>query len=109
MPKNASPTRATVAVPATIKEKDDALEARAILSAMMDRPIRVSIQDGRILEGRLRCIDRDRNLVLADTMDNGKTEIGAERFVALVMIPGKLIVATAVRPDVAQVIGLDES
>ncbi|ORZ40064.1 hypothetical protein BCR44DRAFT_105287, partial [Catenaria anguillulae PL171] len=63
--------------------------AKAALSKVIDTEVRVTVTDGRVFIGMLRCTDRDRNLVVADTMEYRD---GKERFVSLIMIPGKHIV-----------------
>lgn len=39
-------------------------EAKALLSGYLNERLRVTISDGRVIDGRLICTDRDCNLVL---------------------------------------------
>ncbi|KNE70059.1 hypothetical protein AMAG_20225 [Allomyces macrogynus ATCC 38327] len=57
------------------------------LHALLEQVLRVHVTDGRVFAGKLKCTDRDRNLVLSETVEI--TPQGDERHVAMVMVPGK--------------------
>ena len=48
----------------------------AKLHSWMNRLVRVRLTDGRMVTGTLRCLDRDRNLVLASAVER----YGGKRF-----------------------------
>ena len=54
-------------------EREEMRTARALLN----RRLRVFLTDGRILLGNLRCIDRQGNLLLANTMEVRRREQAA--------------------------------
>ena len=61
---------AAVEVPAAVTEPTAAadLETRPgvlTLKSWIGRPVRIRLTDGRLVTGTLRCLDRDRNLLLA--------------------------------------------
>ena len=90
---------ANAGVPASTPadEREEMRTARALLN----RRLRVFLTDGRILLGNLRCIDRQGNLLLANTMEVRRREQAAqaqaqlgvtnagweERQVGLVVVP----------------------
>lgn len=41
-------------------------KARALLTGYLNERMRVTISDGRVIDGRLICTDRDCNLVLSN-------------------------------------------
>lgn len=69
------------------------------LYGLMDRFIRIDIDDGRTLTGILKSIDRRCNIILADTVEYWKndedkldgTSFHNKRNTGLIMVPGKYI------------------
>ena len=66
-------------------------EARGYL----DRIVRVQVTDGRVVEGALQCIDKDMNLVLAQSIEyHGLEDVASGaatdtiRNLGFVMVPG---------------------
>ena len=52
-------------------------KARALLTGYLNERMRVTISDGRVIDGRLICTDRDCNLVLSNCEEFlSKEEIG---------------------------------
>lgn len=47
-------------------EKRECEKARALLTGYLNERMRVTISDGRVIDGRLICTDRDCNLVLSN-------------------------------------------
>uniref|UniRef100_A0A2M4C308 Putative lsm domain protein n=1 Tax=Anopheles marajoara TaxID=58244 RepID=A0A2M4C308_9DIPT len=65
---------------------------RNLLKTWLNRMFRIKMTDGRILIGFFVCTDADANVVLQ--MASEYTEIGGEeRYLGLVMIPGRYIVS----------------
>ncbi|XP_050100728.1 N-alpha-acetyltransferase 38, NatC auxiliary subunit isoform X2 [Anopheles aquasalis] len=65
---------------------------RFILKTLLNRMFRIKMTDGRILIGFFVCTDADANVVLQ--LASEYTEIGGEeRYLGLVMIPGRYIVS----------------
>lgn len=69
------------------------------VASLLNKKVRISVDDGRILEGLLHCIDKDMNIVLAHGVEyHNASDIMAEsldtkttRNVGSVMIPGSHI------------------
>ncbi|KAI8364580.1 hypothetical protein BD560DRAFT_402795 [Blakeslea trispora] len=59
------------------------------LQSYLNFKSRVRISDGRVFIGTFVCIDKDKNMILAQTEEFRGTE---KRLVGLVMIPGKHLV-----------------
>ncbi|XP_003747243.2 N-alpha-acetyltransferase 38, NatC auxiliary subunit isoform X2 [Galendromus occidentalis] len=71
-------------------------EAHAKLSTWLNKSLKVTISDGRILIGVFLCVDRDINLIIGNcneylSEDEMKQAVDA-RYLGLAMIPGKHIV-----------------
>ncbi|XP_049532404.1 N-alpha-acetyltransferase 38, NatC auxiliary subunit isoform X1 [Anopheles darlingi] len=65
---------------------------RDLLKSWLNRMFRIKMTDGRILMGFFVCTDADANVVLQ--LASEYTEIGGEeRYLGLVMIPGRYIVS----------------
>lgn len=47
-------------------EKREYEKAKALLTGYLNERMRVTISDGRVIDGRLICTDRDCNLVLSN-------------------------------------------
>ena len=47
-------------------DASDYEKAKALLSGYLNERFRVTISDGRVIDGRLICTDRDCNLVLSN-------------------------------------------
>lgn len=47
-------------------DKTEYEKAKALLSSYLNERMRVTISDGRVIDGRLICTDRDCNLVLSN-------------------------------------------
>ena len=60
----------------------------AMIKDYLDKELRVEITDGRSFQGFLRCVDRDLNLILADSLE---FSMGEKRVVGHIMIPGEQI------------------
>ena len=55
----------------------------------MDELVRVELSDGRVLEGHLRCVDADRNLVLRDAfVTHDATDVLAGKTIDLSSVAG---------------------
>ncbi|KAJ3368981.1 hypothetical protein GGF31_005942 [Allomyces arbusculus] len=76
------------------------------LRALLDQVLRVHVTDGRVFAGKLKCTDRDRNLVLSETVEI--TPQGDERHVAMVMVPGKHITKVEAAAAVALPLLVDQ-
>ena len=61
-----------------------------LLRSWLSRIVRVKLTDGRVVAGTLRCIDRNRNLVLGSA--NERFGDGPPQTIGHVMVPGKHIV-----------------
>ncbi|KAA0156710.1 hypothetical protein FNF27_01148 [Cafeteria roenbergensis] len=69
--------------------------ARAEMQALMGKRARVTVSDGRVVEGELYCIDRDGNIVLrgAETckregLPSESSSDKASRWLGIIMVPG---------------------
>lgn len=63
--------------------------AVASVRALLDRRVRISLKDGRLVEGVLECFDASRNLVLRDSVDITTVAGVASRHpCGLVLVPG---------------------
>ncbi len=77
-----------------------AAPARLRLLPRFNRLVRVTLTDGRVIVGRLQCIDRSRNLVLQGAEAWASPEVlraetpeeTARRFIGPVMVPGSALV-----------------
>lgn len=92
---------------------DDADEASAYLSSMVNRTLHLHTSDGRMFVGQMKCTDSERNIILAMTHEyrqpseadikratqrheqsgqigNVKVDM-KKRFVGLVVVPGQYI------------------
>ena len=49
-----------------VLEKREYERAKALLTGYLNERMRVTISDGRVIDGRLICTDRDCNLVLSN-------------------------------------------
>ena len=71
-------------------------DAHAKLSQWLNKSLKVTISDGRILVGVFVCVDRDINLIIGNCneyLSEEEMEQGVDaRFLGLAMIPGKHIV-----------------
>ncbi|KAJ1618197.1 hypothetical protein T492DRAFT_1094633 [Pavlovales sp. CCMP2436] len=65
-------------------EKDPSL---ALVRASLDGPLRVGLSDGRLLTGTFLCLDRQRNILMRDTMETRPESEQPERRVGLVLVP----------------------
>ncbi|KAG1473274.1 hypothetical protein G6F56_001048 [Rhizopus delemar] len=59
------------------------------LASYLNFQARIKITDGRIFVGTFMCIDKQKNVILANTKEYREEE---ERLVGLVMIPGEHLV-----------------
>ncbi|CEG70932.1 hypothetical protein G6F70_000682 [Rhizopus microsporus] len=59
------------------------------LASYLNFQARITITDGRIFIGTFMCVDKQKNVILANTKEYRGAE---ERLVGLVMIPGKHLV-----------------
>ncbi|XP_058058891.1 uncharacterized protein LOC131209772 [Anopheles bellator] len=74
---------------------------RKLLRTWLNSMFRIKMTDGRILIGFFVCTDAEANVVLQVTSEY--TEIGGEeRYLGLVMIPGRYIVSIEERNDVGK-------
>ena len=55
-------------------EKSEYEKAKALLTGYLNERMRVTISDGRVIDGRLICTDRDCNLVLSNCEEFLSTE-----------------------------------
>ena len=76
-------------------------QARKQITDWLNKPMRVSIVDGRVLVGVLLCTDRDQNLILGNCNEyiGSPSEQEEFRVLGLALIPGQHI----------QSISIDES
>ncbi len=72
--------------------------ALAMLRSTLNQFYRITIQDGRIFIGCFVCIDKGKNMVLANTEEflPGAADKTKGRFVGLVMIPWRWVVKAEV-------------
>jgi len=68
-------------------------QARKQINNWLNKPMRVSIIDGRVLVGVLLCTDRDRNLILGNCNEyiGSPSEQEEFRVLGLALIPGQHI------------------
>ena len=74
------------------------------LSALVDKPMRIMLTDGRIIEGNFECADKDFNFILgqatefygASDVNFTEGEAKSSRAVGMVVIPGKHIVSCCI-------------
>jgi small nuclear ribonucleoprotein (snRNP)-like protein len=68
-------------------------QARNQINNWLNKPMRVSIIDGRVLVGVLLCTDRDRNLILGNCNEyiGSPSEQEEFRVLGLALIPGQHI------------------
>ncbi|KAG6149062.1 hypothetical protein E4U27_006234 [Claviceps purpurea] len=50
-------------------EKQSKAHAKAYLSSLLDKNLRISTTDGRLFRGCFKCTDHDQNIVLSDTFE----------------------------------------
>lgn len=86
---------------------EDNAQATSYLSSLVDKELGIHITDTRIFVGRMKCTDRERNIVLSNTFEYrqppGKSEPVAmahmlKRFVGLVVVPGEHITKVELTP-----------
>ena len=72
----------------------------AAAAALVNQVVRAELADGRVVYGRLSCLDRDCNLVLSTSQEYGpaadKPDLELKRNLGQVIIAGKDIVTFAV-------------
>ncbi|GAO49092.1 hypothetical protein SAICODRAFT_7546 [Saitoella complicata NRRL Y-17804] len=61
------------------------------LQSWLNKKTRVHASDGRIFDGKFVCVDRDQNVILADTDEYRIEKPEEKRFMGLVVVPGKHI------------------
>jgi len=68
-------------------------QARKQITDWLNKPMRVSIVDGRVLVGVLLCTDRDQNLILGNCNEyiGSPSEQEEFRVLGLALIPGQHI------------------
>lgn len=87
-------------------------EAVGYLSSLLDKTLRITISDRRTFVGQMKCTDKGRNIILANTheyrepsetalkvaaddaLSKGKDKVVADmtsRFVGLIVVPGEHI------------------
>lgn len=94
-------------------------QAREQLRDWLNKPMRVSIVDGRVLVGVLLCTDRDQNLILGNCNEyiGSPNEQEEFRVLGLALIPGQHIQSiyidetstTTIRQENQQMIDDDKS
>ncbi|SPO02332.1 uncharacterized protein DNG_05005 [Cephalotrichum gorgonifer] len=104
------------------KDEEKEQEARDYLSSLLNKSLRITSTDGRVFWGQFKCIDPDRNIVLAQTYEYRhpspqkrleaaqKAGAGADkvsmgmtsRFLGLVVVPGEHIVKIEVEEFASQ-------
>ncbi|KAG6292985.1 hypothetical protein E4U09_003178 [Claviceps aff. purpurea] len=50
-------------------KKQSKAHAKAYLSSLLDKNLRISTTDGRLFRGCFKCTDHDQNIVLSDTFE----------------------------------------
>jgi len=76
-----------------MNEIQSAENAREKLKTWLNKPMRVSIIDGRVLVGVLLCTDRDQNLILGSCNEyiGSPSEQEEFRVLGLALVPGQHI------------------
>lgn len=77
----------------------EAPTAVASVRALLHRVLRVTLSDGRVVQGRLECFDNLGNFILAHAIQVPREAGVAPVTLGLVLAPGKHVVAVAVRED----------
>ena len=65
--------------------------AKALLTGYLNERMRVTISDGRVIDGRLICTDRDCNLVLSNCEEFlSQEEMSKDKLVMAVLVLNKI-------------------
>ena len=74
--------------------------ARARVCGLLDRLLRITLADGRVLIGKFTCFDKQKNVLLTEAREQRYLEGGdlrappdLERHLGLVLVPRKYITA----------------
>ena len=89
-----------MSTPVVLPDREDALtneEGTAIIQNWLNQRLRITITDSRSFEGWFKCVDRDANIVLsgAEEFRDGPLclqlylPIDQQRFIGLIVVPGK--------------------
>jgi small nuclear ribonucleoprotein (snRNP)-like protein len=62
-------------------------EALDAARELLDKRLKVTVPDGRILTGHFSCLDKQGNLVLSRTTQ--VSSLGTERFLGVVVVPSR--------------------
>ncbi len=92
-------------------ENDGQVEqARKQITDWLNKPMRVSIVDGRVLVGVLLCTDRDQNLILGNCNEyiGSPSEQEEFRVLGLALIPGQHIKSIYIDENSSSVIKTNE-
>ena len=80
-------------IPSSTEIDQQVKQARQQINDWLNKPMRVSIIDGRVLVGVLLCTDRDQNLILGNCNEyiGSPSEQEEFRVLGLALIPGQHI------------------
>jgi small nuclear ribonucleoprotein (snRNP)-like protein len=60
---------------------------------MLNKRLRVTVTDGRVLTGQFYCFDNLRNIMLSETKEAANSTDTSSRHLGLVLIPWKWVVS----------------
>lgn len=63
----------------------------AALSALLNQTLRISASDGRTFLGTFACVDKQKNVILTNTDEYRVGGPPQGRYVAMVMVPWRLV------------------
>ncbi|KAJ1413573.1 hypothetical protein B484DRAFT_455027 [Ochromonadaceae sp. CCMP2298] len=82
------------------------MSSKAALIELLGKPIRIVLQDGRVLDGNLQCMDKDLNFIIGEAsefhgVEDASNFVSADvvcRSIGSAMIPGIHIVKILALP-----------
>ncbi|RCI12391.1 hypothetical protein L249_1295 [Ophiocordyceps polyrhachis-furcata BCC 54312] len=91
-------------------------DARAYLTSLLNKNLRITTTDGRLFWGAFKCTDANQNIVLSHTYEYRKAsgadplslehslrmDVAAARYLGLVVVPGEHIVRMELEQFVSQ-------
>lgn len=62
------------------------------MDEFIGKTVQVTLDDKRVVYGKVECFDSDQNMILGDTVQRAKNESDEATFLGYVMLPGAHIV-----------------
>jgi small nuclear ribonucleoprotein (snRNP)-like protein len=109
---NAATSEAPILAPPALAELEitraDAKASQPVpefIAGMLGKKLRLRLTDGRMVEGRCMCTDRDCNVVISETTESLSSQsMDDERYIGLSMVAGKNIVSVVMLAEDADLL-----